>query len=227
MAINAQIRSELISLVNVREAFEFLNIYKGIPLVYKATLLKIGEHQLIFKVDHPSAVCLLWEADITILEERNSVAISAQVAAFDITTGTVNLTNLAYTDRGFGVRTMVRVEPSEPIPVEITHGKQSIMGEMLDVSLTGFGLRTPTLGAQPLETRDEVRLAVKLMDRLVNPMGTIISITPEEKTYRLAVRFAVEVTIPVVIARFITHRRAEIHRELRSQFEVALEAAKK
>jgi len=211
----------------VPEAFEFLNIYKGIPLVYKATLLKIGGDQVKFKVDHPSAICLQWELNTTILEERNGLAISAKIVTFDIATGTVTLSNFTYTDRGFGVRTIVRVEPPEPIPLEITREDQTITGEMLDVSLTGFGIRLPTLGTEPLKVRDDVRLAVKLMGKLVNPMGTIISITPEENAYRLAVRFALEVTIPVVIARFITHRRAEIHRELRSRYEAALEAAKK
>ena len=72
-----------------------------------------------------------------------------------------------------------------------------------------------------------MQLFVELMGQKISPIGTLINISPDEEGYRLGVRFGLEMTIPVATARYITHRRAEIHREIQEAYDKAIESAKK
>jgi hypothetical protein len=107
----------------------------------------------------------------------------------------------------------------------LIHEDQTIPGELADISLTGFGIRTETLGDPILKLRDTIQLEVELMGQKIFPIGTLINITPDEDTYRLAIRFGLELTIPVATARYITHRRAEIHQEIHEAYDEAIASA--
>jgi hypothetical protein len=225
MPINAQIKADLLTISGVEKTFELLNIYKGVPLVYKATLNQIGDHTIQMSVEPPWSICLKWEPSTIMLYDKNSLAIKARVVSFDVKTGNVELGDLQYADRGFGVRAMVRVEPGEPIAVKISCEDQSSVGEMLDVSLTGLGIRIKTLGDPPFQTHDTVDIVMNLMGKTLHPTGTILSIREVHGDYRLAVQFVSEITVPVEIARYVTHRRADIHRELRETYDAAIQDA--
>ena len=225
MSIDRNIKADLLDRVSINQSFDFMNVYKGLPLVYKARLQSVGEKSAKFKVDPPSSICLGWENCTTILEDANTNAINANVVNFDIKNGLVELTDFKYANRGIGYRMMVRVEPKDIIPVNIIYKNQTIPGDLADISLTGFGVRTQTLGN--LQLRETVQLEVTLMEQRITPIGTLINITEEDDGLRLAIRFGVEMTIPVATARYITHRRAEIHREIHEAYEKAIESAKK
>jgi hypothetical protein len=221
MPISPRIKQDLIDRLNEPRAFDLMNMFKGIPLVYKATLLNIDNDLVQFEVEPPSSVCLNWDSHTTILDDRNTNAIKSRVVAFDVIKGIVQLDDLVYFDRGMSHRTSVRVEPDEVIPATITRGEESVAGEVIDVSLTGFGIRMPTSSKVPLQLNDHVRVSLKMMDFLVGPRGTIVNIRKENEYNRLAFRFAEDVTIPVAIARYVIHRRAEIHREIRNAYYTA------
>jgi len=221
MAINKRIRSDLVDRLEENHAFDLLNTYKGIPLVYKATLLSINEDSFKFEVEPPSSICLSWESNTMILEDRNTNAIKANVLSFDVISGIVNLTDMTYVDRGVSYRTSIRVEPVKPIQATITLGEKSVTGKIIDVSLTGFGIHVPALSEVPIQLNDKVRVSVQIMELLVSPWGTIVNIREESSFNRLAFRFAEDVTIPVAIARYVIHRRAEIHREIHNAYYTA------
>jgi hypothetical protein len=221
MPISPRIKQDLIDRLNEPRAFDLMNMFKGIPLVYKATLLNIDNDLVQFEVEPPSSVCLNWDSHTTILDDRNTNAIRSRVVAFDVIKGIVQLDDLAYFDRGMSHRTSVRVEPDEVIPATITRGEESVTGEVIDVSLTGFGIRVPTTSKVHLQLNDHVRVSLKMMDLLVGPRGSIVNIRKENDFNRLAFRFAEDVTIPVAIARYVIHRRAEIHREIRNAYYTA------
>jgi hypothetical protein len=225
MQLNPQIKANLIQSQGVENAFELINSCKGAPLVYKATLNKIGDHSIQMVVEPPSSVCLSWVSSTIILDSKHSLAINARVESFDIACGVVELSNLVPTERGFGFREMVRIQPDQPIPAKISNEVQTVIGEMLDISLTGIGVRTHSLGDPPFEIGDLIRLAVILMGKNAIPSGTIVSILPEEGTYRLGIRFTLEETIPDLIAQYVTRRRAEIHREIQDAYNAAYQNA--
>ena len=216
MVIGERIKLDLSDRVGMNQAFELLNAYKGIPLVYKATLLGIDGVGARFETEPPSSICLSWDSHTIILDDRNTNAIQARVANFDILTGIAELVDLAYVDRGIGHRTMVRVEPEEALPVEVCRGELAIPGDIIDISLTGFGIRTSASEAKSLQLGDIVRANTRMMDQPVSPLGTIINIRKERDSIRLALHFVEDVTIPIVIARYVIHRRAEIHRDVRN-----------
>ena len=221
MPINPRIKQDLHDRLNEPRAFDLMNMFKGIPLVYKATLLALDNDSVKFEVEPPSSVCLNWESHTIILDDRNTNAIRARVIEFDVIKGIVHLDDLGYFDRGMSHRTSVRVESEEPIPATIIRGEESVSAVVIDVSLTGFGIRVPTPSKVALNLNDYVRVSLKMMELLVAPRGTIVNIRKENGFNRLAFRFAEDVTIPVAIARYVIHRRAEIHREIRNAYYTA------
>jgi hypothetical protein len=172
-------------------------------------------------VEPPYSVCLTWESSTIILDSSHSFAFTAQVDHFDIQKGIVELSELNPIDGGFGTKEMTRVEPDDPIPVKISNKEISIIGEMLDVSITDIGIRVNSLGEPPLGSGDMVQLALIVMGKNAGSSGTVVSIQPQGSTYRLGIRFTLEETVPDLLARYITHRRAEIHRELLDAYNTA------
>ena len=225
MPINTQVKKDLLANLGVEHGLELMNLYKGVPLVYKATLAKVGDDGIQMVVAAPESICLLWEQSTIILDDRSSLALKAQVGSFLIEEGSVELINIQYTDRGFGVRTMVRVEPVEPIPIKISRNNQTTEGEILDISLTGFGIRVSSLVDPPYQTRDPVGLALNLAGKEIRPSGTVISVIENDGESRLAVHFSENESVPFEIAHYITHRRAEIRQELREAYEAAYQDA--
>ena len=225
MPLHPQLKADLIKSWGVENAFELINVYKGLPLAYKATLETIGDHSLQMSVESPSSVCLSWENSTIILDIQHLLAFEARIVSYNIEKGMVELSDLTPTDRVFGFREMARVEPDQPIPVKISGEVHTVIGEMLDISLTGIGIQTHSLGDPPLKVGDIVRLTLILMGKNTGPSGTVITILPEGGAYRLGIRFALEVTVPNLIARYVTHRRAEIHRELQDAYDEAYQDA--
>ncbi len=225
--LNPQLKTDLVKRQDIENAFELVNRYKGATLVYKATLIKIGDHSIQMSVEPPSSVCLSWVSSTIIMDSEHSLAIRARVVSFHIETGIVELSDLKPTERGYGYREMVRIQPDQAIPAKISSEIYTIIGEVLDISLMGIGIRTHSLGDPPLKIGDVVHLAVILMGKNASPTGTIVSILPEEGAYRLGIRFALGETIPDLIARYVTRRRAEIHRELQDAYGAAYKDAAK
>ena len=145
MLSDRQIYTELTKLLKEDPFFDFMNMYKGLPLVYEAVLQNVGEKSAKFKVVSPSSVCLDWEPQTTILEDQKTATLTANVIDFDILTGIVELTNFRYGGRHVGNRMIVRVEPRDEIGVEVETDSQVLTGELADISLTGLGVRVQQL----------------------------------------------------------------------------------
>lgn len=227
MLSDRQIYTELAAMLKENPFFDCMNMYKGLPLVYEAVLQHVGEKSAKFKVVSPSSVCLEWEPQTTILEDQKTNTLTANVVDFDILSGVVELATFRYGGRHVGNRMIVRVEPRDVIPVDIKADAQTLMGKLADISLTGLGIRTSSLGDPELRIRDKVQVRFELTDEEMTLQGMVINITPEESGHRLAVYCGgSETKIPVSVARYIIRRREEIRQEIYEIYTQTIEKAR-
>ena len=89
MKTSERILADLKRRVGFEQEIDFMNIYKGVPLVYTGYLQEVEDDAAIFRVEPPDSVCLTWDEHTYILDEHFISGIKAQVLDFDITSGEV------------------------------------------------------------------------------------------------------------------------------------------
>jgi hypothetical protein len=205
---------------------DFMNIYQGVPLVYKASLERIEGHQAVFKVQSPDSVCLAEEQQTCILDDRMMTGVSARVVSYDILAGTVVLSDFRYIDQGIGERMTVRVQPKEPVEVEIHCDEEKIPGELVDISMNGAGVRTEVSDKYSILLDDkDAQIKLRLLEKALELPGVIQNPTQGVDHLRFAVLFAAEASDTSTVSRYIAQRRAEIRQEIKMRYQQAYELA--
>ena len=82
--------------LGVEHGLELMNLYHGVPLVYKSPLVKVGDDGARMVVAAPESIYLLWEQSTFILDDRSSLALKAQVEFFLIEEGSVELIRMQF-----------------------------------------------------------------------------------------------------------------------------------
>lgn len=208
--------------------FELLNAYKGAPLITPAVLQDVGEGQAIFVTTPPNSVCLTWSDETLILSDGTLEPIAARVATFDIGTGLVTLERFAYAGYHFGHRREVRVEPEQPLDVEIEHAGGKYAAMLRDISMGGVGLQIDNGECSPdLHKGDVVQVAIHLPSGVVRLAGQILTVSSAGQVCRLALAFhsSGAGTKPKIL-HYIFQRRAQIMMEIQGKFAAARQATR-
>ena len=131
-----------------------VNIYKGVPISYPATLLKCGDSGIRVRTERFQMACLYREKETFIQSTSFLETIYARVIELDLPRVEAVLGNLTIIPNAIGDRTQVRVQPSEAIRghVHLNEMRQAIPGELADISRNGVGiyLRKGSLGREYL-----------------------------------------------------------------------------
>ena len=140
MVTNLQILSDLRLLKDNRQAVDLMNTYKGVPFVSRCRILEIDGDRVTIQTKDFSLVCIQKEKSTRVLGSDFFEPSLAQVAAVDLLNGTAVLYDFSYLGAKLGERMIIRVEPEEPLDVEIASNGSQIAGRMADISLSGIGL---------------------------------------------------------------------------------------
>lgn len=218
-----QILSELKSYVSLKSEFDFMNIYKGVPLVYKGELQHIIDDAAVFVFQSPDSICLTWSETTHIIDNRLLSGIKARVLDFDVQSGLATLGDFDYAERSFGDRIMVRVGTQEPIPTQVKWEKNLFDGAIVDVSLTGFGIQLDLPKEQIPTKNSRVNLKFQILEREIEIPAKVKAIFEDDDCYRLATYF--EDTNPgyATIAQYITRRRVDLRQEIQDKYDLAMQ----
>lgn len=208
-----EIIANLGQIASVNVDVELLNLYKGLPIVHKASIQKIEGSVVTLGVHKHQLTCLELDKSTVILSEIIDQAVSADVARLDKSASTVDLENFAYTSRKVGERMMVRVEPSGSIAVEVAVDGQKAAAVLADISLNGVGLHIPG-AAFRLKKKMPVRLSFHLPNAEISAAGVVRYTKQGADGVRAGVDFSQDVRMKALVAQYITGRRAEILNEL-------------
>jgi hypothetical protein len=210
-----RIMADLHEVANVGEGVELLNLYKGVPIVNKASFVKFDGEVVTLKTVRPQLVCLERDRRTVVLSDILQVALSAEVTGLDPDHQTVSISHLSITDKNVGDRMTVRVEPAGVVAVDLKVDGQIVPATLVDISLNGAGLYIPGLTA-PFRKKMPVQITVPLPNGQIDSTGVVRYARAATAGLRVGVDFSENIRIRAMLSQYINSRRAEILGELGS-----------
>ncbi len=130
------------NLASGRETISLINVYKGIPISYPATIINVGDNAIQVITEKYQLVCLYHERETFIQSPEISEIIKAKVLGLDAPTSTVILSNFEIVTKTIGERREVRVCPKFIIEGEVQSQElaETYHGELADISQSGLGI---------------------------------------------------------------------------------------
>jgi hypothetical protein len=203
-----------------------INTYRGIPINNDARLITISQGYVAFSVHEYQAVCMTLEGKTFIQSDLLPEVYQARAVAVDVLTKQAILTEFAGVGTTVGKRMAVRVQPKEPVDVEIYDGKHRLPGKLADVSTTGVGVftfATYIYGELTFEKSENVYIDVRMpvSDVILRFEGKITSVAHQKGTFlhRLGVKLLPNPETDLALLQYITQRQNEILRELKAIYE--------
>ncbi len=217
--------ADLRHLARTGQPVELLNVYQGIPVLYRAAVDKVGADRAVVRFEQPEAVCLTLENKTTILSEVLAGPVNTAVLEVDLPGGTATLAKFRYAYSRVGDRMTLRVAPHTPVVVTINSGQQSVSGALADVSMTGVGvLIAPPGEAEGLRRQAVVQLAFSLDDTPLAFSGTVHYLKNQADACRVGVKL-VQTSQARTLVQYLHRRQEEILRELQARYEAARHGA--
>jgi hypothetical protein len=220
----AEIMNQLDRLAQTGQEVRLYNIYKGIPLNYTAVLVETSETAARVRVNRLQAACLEIQRATFLQHPDLKGIVECDVAAVDMVAEAAVLIAFRYANRPIGQRSLVRVQPRDPIEVEIRVRRRSLRGNLADISVGGAGVYTNAVLFAPGIFESGTPAA--LVFRLPNHKGelklearVLNSARDRRGGMRLGLHVQPEAGVRAVISQYIAQRQAEIQRELRALAE--------
>lgn len=210
------ILSDLKYVMETSQELDILNFHKGFPITCKAEVEEIGHDSVVMRVQPPGSVCLELQDQTIVLSRGLPEAVRAKVLAFDLLHGKLRLSDFSYVGSHFGERMIARVQPEDPILVEIELGEKNYTGTLVDVSLSGVGIYTQETG---FERGQVLLLTLPLPEGKVTLPGKVLNVdaTPQGQV-RLSIGFTRNAQEIAVVMRYIKERRSEILTEIEQMY---------
>jgi hypothetical protein len=223
MTSHGSITAALRAVQQAGEKLDLLNLYKGVPIVYPATLRHVDVERVTLHIPSHEIVCLTLERTTILLNPILEEAVGADVLELDLRTGEATLGNCRYASEKVGDRMALRVRPRETVAVRMDCGGQSFTGTLADLSINGLGvnfsLTSPLAIDSPIHPRAVVQVSLNLPDgEALRLPGTVRFIRMESGFNRVGVEFAQGVQM-VTVLRYVHERQQEILVELRQAYE--------
>ena len=214
-----------------------LNLYKGIPVSYAASITSIGEASITVSTEKFQLVAMYLAKETHIQNLKFPMLVRAGVVLVNPVKMDAMLTHFSYQPERLGQITQVHIQPGRPMPGQVTTAQMDhVDAELMDISLTGLGVlvdETSIKGeCKPgLEITVQVQLpgiaSLDEPDELPEPhtvalKGTIIHIKtglPGGKRH-LGVELQPNHPARLEVARFISQRQLELLREVHSIYEL-------
>ena len=152
MAENIEIAALFKRAAKANQTIYLLNVYKGVPISYEATLVDVSWATVKVKTQKYQVVCLYRERETYVQSRLWTDTLHARVVDVDILKTEAVLTNFEYVKSRIGERTRVRVQPEEPMEGDIQAKdlNQSFRCELADLSQDGVAIYIPSRLFSPL-----------------------------------------------------------------------------
>lgn len=118
-----------------------LNVYQGVPISNPAAITAFGDNSLRLQTGRYQLACLYQERETHIQSQHLPELIHVKVLELDLSAQEAVLGNFVVEQDQIGERTLVRVQPKNPIESKIKAGPQTALrGELADISGDGMGI---------------------------------------------------------------------------------------
>lgn len=209
--------ADLQYVMETSQELDILNFHKSFPITCKARVETIERDTAVLQVEPPGSVCLESQEQTIVLSRGLPEAVRARVVSFDLVTGILKLSDFSYVGSHFGDRMIARVQPEDPISVELEIDEEKFIGSLVDVSLSGVGVFVP---AGSFSRGQLLQLTLPLPEGKVTLPGKILNATETpNQQIRLSIGFTRNAQEIAVVMRYIKDRRIEILNEIEHMYE--------
>lgn len=205
-------------LVAGKDEIDLLSMYKGMPVIHKARVQYIFDNAVHIQPQSYKAVCLTLSKNVIALSDLLDEPVNAMIKEVDLAAGTAILDDFNYVSGHLGDRMSPRVEPREPIEINLESGGKAYTGSVVDLSISGVGVFVAGEGAHKLRARSIVRFSLPLPDETLQLLGVIRHAKRTTQGGRLGIAYEPGINLRAVFM-FINHRRAELLEELEQMYQ--------
>lgn len=209
-------------LMEGKRRFDFLSIYRGVQFVSPAELESVLEERAFYQVKAPSGVLLDRDKTAVVLSNGLMDPFIIRVNSYDIQSGRVEVIPMSYAGNLVGNRQEHRVEVNPTLPVDVDLNGDVVMGELVDISLSGAGLHLPmSLAEAEFYQGRTALLTIHLPASDVHIEAEILRFHKIFNHYWLAFKFIGESSSKPSVLRYINRRLGEVRAEVQKMYVAA------
>jgi len=199
-----------------------LNTYRGIPVMHEAVVLSVSKGYVTVRVHPFQAACLALQGETFLKSDQLPGIYQAQAVAVDVPKDQAVIAEFLDTGDTIGKRVTTRVQPKEPLEVELDDGKHRFTGRLADISTAGMGVLTLAAhiyGDLDLSKGSLVSIDFGLPngDTHLRYQSKVASMVHKKGTYlhRLGLELLPNPSMEFKLRQYLALRQAEILEELK------------
>jgi hypothetical protein len=216
------------TLLETHTSLQLHNFFRGVPVIFPAQVKFIDQDAVVLKVHCLQSVVISIEKRTYIRSDLLPVVIRALPKTINFSSQEVVLTHFSSAGKAFIERAHLRVQPVEPINVEILKGERLTIGTLADISLSetgvfAFGAYISDENSLEMSANSEVGLNFTLQGlyQLIHLVGTITNVAVEKRTMkmRIGIQTLPEPAVDSALMKYIDRRQADILGELQKIYQ--------
>jgi len=151
-------------LLHEQKSLRLLNVYKGVPIAYEASLIQVRDASIQVKTNPYQMVCLYHERETFLQSPHLPYILKARVVSLQPPLMQAELGEFQGAPAGVGDRHHVRVKPQTTVLGAVrTPGMGALFqAELADISCDGLAIYVPRAHFYPTVYRKGVRLTITL-----------------------------------------------------------------
>lgn len=208
-------------------SIEMINIFHGVPVSNRAEITMVSKGYVALNAHSYQAVCVSMEKRTFLRGGDLEGILRGHPVSVDVASGDILLTRLSTVQASLGQRMGLRVQPKEPVRVEIRTARGSVSSTLADLSPQGLGLFT--FGAYVKDRADfqpgdqvEMEVHIPMSDSPLHFSGEVVNIHKEHNSllHRVGLQVKPDESAVKDLGRYIECRRTEILQELEKTYQV-------
>lgn len=206
---------------------KLLNVYKGVPISYSASIIRVINDRLTLKVHKNQALCLNLEGQTYIVSNIFSNPVKAKVMSVNTVEQIAILTDLSIASVTIGKRGTVRVsfdrEDQGNVVIIARDTEVRLLGKLNNISVNGIGVDVIAIQRVILENFSEssnvyIHMSLPLASTSdyqdITLPGIIRYIGSDQEKYKLGIQIAPNDQTKEQINLYINQRQSEIMEEV-------------
>jgi hypothetical protein len=195
------------------------NYYKGLPIIYPATILAVERGNIDLDVNSQQAVAISDDRYTLIRCKFFPFPVLAHVQYVNIRKHAVTVNKLCFVEVLAEKRAAVRLNLEPPVGATIQHEDRSIVGSLVDISTQGIAVMVDTFVM--MEPGTDLSVRFMLPDPVLQKLtlmklpATLVGIGGNSAPYCYKFRIVPEKHQEQLISRYSFHRQVEIIRSLK------------
>lgn len=195
------------------------NYYKGLPIIYPATVVGVERGNLDLDVNPKQAVAIASDHYTLVRSKLFQYPIVAHVQYVNVKKHAVSLNKLCFVEVLAEKRGAVRLDLDPPVRATIQTDELNVSGELVDISTQGLALEMDSY--VELEIGSEMSVKFLLPDpvlqkqALVKVPAKLVDIAGNGSPYRYKFKITPEKHQEQLISRYSFQRQVEIIRSLK------------